>query len=444
MKPLPNPSRRRFLRGASATLALPYLEALAPRDAAIPTRAIWLYFPNGVAEGSWKPRWNARTGGLTALHPTMDPLARHRQHLVVPRGLYTPRGNGHGAGTATWLTGGEWEHRELDAGGASVDQIAGEALGGDCIVPALTLSARGEGHFSTDLPRNTLSWNRSGRPVFRETDPRAVFQLLFGSEASADSSLLDSLREQVAQLEGRVSATDRARLQEYLQAIRGLERRVAFAQKEETVRRLSRATELGFDFDPRVPPAAIPSDHGDYLDLMLDLVALALWPGASRVASMMLDHGQSNRYATFVPGVQGTWHAVSHWRDTSGKTEDDDGVTSWKDRRTKRAMYDAIVTWHHARVARFLDRLAALPEGGGTLLDHSVVVYGSSISDGHEHGESNLPLLVAGGGGGAIRGGRVLDQGDEISMSRLHLATLQVLGLPAGRFAEADSPLDLA
>ena len=172
-------------------------------------------------------------------------------------------------------------------------------------------------------------------------------------------------------------------------------------------------------------------------------MALALWSGASRCASFMLDHGQSNRYCTFVPGVRGTWHALSHWKDTSGKTEDDDGVTSWSSRRSKREMYDAVVTWHHERVARFLDRLASLPETGGSLLDQSMVMYGSSISDGHEHGERDLPVLIAGGAGGAVRGGRLLRQRRETPLERLHLATLRATGVSADKFGDEDSPLDL-
>ena len=193
-----------------------------------------------------------------------------------------------------------------------------------------------------------------------------------------------------------------------------------------------------------VPPTAVPEDHGEYLDLLLDLVALALWSGASRVATVMLDHGQSNRYCTFVPEVKGTWHALSHWRDTSGKTEDDDGVTSWSSRRSKREMYDRVVTWHHERVARLLDRMAALPEADGSLLDHSMVVYGSSISDGHEHGERDLPTLIAGGAGGALRGGRLLAHRRATSLDRLHLATLRAVGVPAERFGTADEPLALS
>lgn len=437
--PLP---RRTFLRGACAAVVAPYLEALTPGGPATPVRAAWLYFPNGVAEGSWAPRADRR-GKIRQLNETMAPLERHRERIVIPERIFTPRGNGHGAGTATWLTGGGWDHRALDARGPSVDQLIGQRFAAEHVVPSLSISTKGEGFFAADVSRNTISWSAPGRPVFRETDPRAVFEQLFGGGPEADTSLLDDLKDQIRALEKRVSTADRRLLSAYLDAIRSIERRIAFVQDEATARRLEAAAELGLPFALDRPIEAVPEDHGDYLDLLLDLVALALWSGASRCASVMLDHGQSNRYCTFIPEVKGTWHALSHWKDTSGKTEDDDGVTSWSSRRSKRQMYDRVVTWHHERVARLLDRMAALPEAEGSLLDHSMVVYGSSISDGHEHGERDLPTLVAGGAGGAIRGGRLLGARESTSLDRLHLATLRAVGVGEEEFGAADEPLEL-
>ncbi|MEM6676223.1 MAG: DUF1552 domain-containing protein [Planctomycetota bacterium] len=437
-------ARRQLLKSATAALALPTLEALLPRGTNAPTRAVWLYFPNGVATGSWAAADVGPGGALRRLAGPMAPLERHRENLVLLNGVHTPHGNGHGAGTATWLTGGWWNHRELDAHGPSVDQVAARAFTDDCVVPALSISARGEGFFAADVPRNTLSWSGPRRPVFRETDPRAIFGRLFGSGAQADRSLLDDLKEQLAAVKRDVSSADRERLDAYLDAIRGIERRIAFVSSDATARRLAEAREHGLPFDATSPPAAVPEEHDAYLDLLLDLVALALWSDASRVASVMLDHGQSNRYCTFVPGVKGTWHALSHWKDASGRTEDDDGVTSWDDVGSKRAMYDAVVTWHHERVAKFLDRLRSLPEPRGTLLDETMVVYGSSIADGHEHGERDLPTLIAGGGGGTVRGGRVVGSGRALDLSRVHLATLRALGVPAERFASADAPFEFA
>ena len=157
----------------------------------------------------------------------------------------------------------------------------------------------------------------------------------------------------------------------------------------------------------------------------------------------MLDHGQSNRYFNFIDGVRGTWHAISHWRDTSGKTEDDDGIHSWKNRDEKLKMYNRIVQWHHEQFAYFLDRLQSIREGERSLLENCGILYGSSLSDGHEHGSRNLPLLVAGKAGGAVETGRLVRFSRSTSLSGVHLSLLQAAGVPAKSFAEAKSPISL-
>jgi hypothetical protein len=156
----------------------------------------------------------------------------------------------------------------------------------------------------------------------------------------------------------------------------------------------------------------------------------------------MLDHGQSNRYFNFVDGVQGTWHALSHYKDISGKTEDDDGKTSWGSREAKRDMYSAVTRWHHEQFAYFLDRLRSLKDAdGSSVLDNTMVLYGSSLADGHGHDAKNLPLIVAGRGGGAIKTGRSLAFEEDTSMSELHVSFLQAMGIEAESFGESDRPL---
>lgn len=436
-------TRRLCLKGAAALLTLPPLEALAPRGAEPDVCAAWLYFPNGVAEGSWGAA-SVKGGRIEALEAPMAPLARHLDRLSLVRGVVLPGSSGHGGGTATWLTGGHWDDRELDAAGPSVDQVAARAFARGHVIPALSLSTRGAGFFAADVARNNISWSAPGRPVFRMADARAAFEALFGASPEADRSRLDGLRDQLAALRSRVSAADAECLDAYAEAIRSIERRVAFVGRPEVRERLERTEALGFPFGPGAPPPSRPADHGQALDLLLDVTALALWSGASRVATVMLDHGQSNRYADFIPGVKGTWHALSHWRDASGRTEDDDGVTRWRSTRSKREMYDAVVTWHHERVARFLDRLAALPEAGGRrLIDRSLVVYGSNLADGHEHGAEDLPTLIAGGANGRHPGRRMLGSRRGTSMSRVHLAALHALGIDADDFAGEDEPLAL-
>ena len=157
----------------------------------------------------------------------------------------------------------------------------------------------------------------------------------------------------------------------------------------------------------------------------------------------MLDHGQSNRYFNFIEGVKGTWHALSHWKDISGKTEDDDGKTSWATRDEKREMYNRVTEWHTELVSYLLSRLKSIREGNGTLLSESMIVYGSSLADGHEHADKDLPVLLAGGGAGTIRSGRQINFSGAKTMSSLHQALLQRMGVPVDRFADSKLPMEL-
>ncbi len=440
-------SRRTMLRGAGVVVSLPWLEAMfgrravatgaAPQQAA---RLCYLYIPNGVAEGAWQPQEVASDGTLRKLNPWMKPLQPFASEIIIPRKVWTPRGNGHSAGTATWLTGHGYDRREISAGGASADQIAATSMRGKTLLPSLELSMQGEGFFSNSLPRNTLSWSDATTPVPRETEPRVIFDRMFrvGHGGLSDRSVLDAILEDARSLKRRVGTEDHRKLDEYLESVRAVERRIQFADRQ--AERAAANPDLTKSLVR--PPAGIPQDHGEYMRFMLDMIVLAFWADATRVSTFMLDHGQSNRYFNFVSGVRGTWHALSHWRDASGKTEDDDGVTSWSSSEEKRDMYNAVTYWHHRQVAYFLGRLREVREAdGGTLLDNSMIVYGSSLADGHEHSEKDLPLMVAGRGGGTIQSGREIHFRRDTSMSDLHLALLQRLDPRIERFGESRTPM---
>jgi hypothetical protein len=370
----------------------------------------------------------------------MSPLEAFKSDLVIPRNMWTPRGNGHGAGTATWLTGNGLDERRMNVGGASADQIAARHIGASTLLPSLELSSRGEGFFSGSLVRNAISWRDSKTPVPRDTEPRVVFDRMFrrGAQGASDRSILDSVLEDARSLRRKVSKDDHRKIDEYLDSIRSIERRIKFA--DENSNKAIADTALA---DKMIrPPAGIPNDHGEYLRTMFDVISLAFWADATRVCTFMLDHGQSNRYFNFIDGVQGTWHALSHWRDASGNTEDDDGKTSWSSVAVKKKQYNAVVRWHHEQVAYFLGRLKSIREPDGrTLLDNSMILYGSSLSDGHTHDEKNLPLLIAGAGAGTIKTGHQIKFRRPTSMSKLHLSMLRRVGVPMQEFAEAKEPL---
>lgn len=439
-------SRRTMLRGAGVAISLPCLDAMSAAPlvtsaaGANPVRLCYLYFPNGVAEGGWEPASVGNRGELLKLNRFMQPLEEFKSDILIPRKVWTPRGNGHGAGTATWLTGHGYNGRKIDAGGASADQIAARAVGNRSLLPSLELSTRGEGFFSNSLVRNTLSWSSRSTPVPRETEPRVIFDRMFrvGSGSWSDRSVLDAILEDARSLRAKISVDDQRKLDEYLESVRAVERRVQFANRQ--TRRA--AENPGLTASLLRPPAGIPADYGEYMRLMLDMIVLAFWADATRVSTFMLDHGQSNRYFNFIEGVQGTWHALSHWKDASGNSEDDDGITSWNSPGEKRLQYNLVTQWHHEQVAYFLRRLKAITESdGSSLLDHSLVLYGSSLSDGHEHSAKNLPLIVAGRGGGTVKPGRQIRFRRDTSMSDLHLSMLKAVDERIEAFGESRSPM---
>ena len=167
---------------------------------------------------------------------------------------------------------------------------------------------------------------------------------------------------------------------------------------------------------------------------------LAFQSDATRVITFMLDHGQSNRYFNFIPEVDGTWHALSHYQNASGMTEDDDGTTSWESVEQKRAMYAEVVRWHHSQVAYLLGRMKNIREpDGNTLLDNSMILMGGAIGDGNEHDASHLPTLLAGRGGGTIKTGRYINHDEPTDLASIHVALMQRMGVPIERLGTAGS-----
>lgn len=439
--------RRTMLRGLGASISLPLLDVMQSPCASAASRprstvrAAYLYFPNGVADGAWTATKVDVAGRLRRLNKWMAPLEPFKSDIVLPEKMWTPRGNGHGAGTATWLTGGGYDDRRIEAGGISVDQLAARSVGGETLLPSLELSLKGEGYFSNSLVRNTLSWSSNG-PVPRDVEPRVVFDRMFRANdgAASQRSLLDSVLQDAKSMQRRGSVEDRRKIEEYLESIRAIERRLDFADKQAA--KAARNPTLTSSLQR--PESGTPNDHEQYMRTMFDMIVLAFWSDATRVSTFMLDHGQSNRYFNFIDGVQGTWHALSHWRDASGTTEDDDGETSWSSPSAKRNQYNAVIEWHNQQVAYFLGRLKSIREPDGTtLLDNSMILYGSNLADGDEHAERNLPILLAGGGGGTIKTGRKIVSSSDRSMSDLHLAMLQRMDPGATQFAESKTPIDL-
>ena len=435
-------SRRTILRGIGATVALPLLDA-APafgqgRLLTNQNRLAYLYFPNGIPRGIWYPEKTGVNGELIQLNEWMSPLEPFKEEIIIPGNIWTPEGNGHVDGTPTWLTGHDYDSRGVNAGGVSADQIVARHLRDQTLLPSLELSTKGEGYFSNSLPRNAISWSAPDRPMTREIEPRTIFDRMFSTKSSVNSnrSVMDSVLADARSLSGVVSAADSLRLDEYFESIRALERRIEFAERQSTEMLNDRALT-----DTLVAPTpGIPADHESYVRLMMDLMILAFQSDATRVITFMLDHGQSNRYFNFIPEVDGTWHALSHYQNASGMTEDDDGTTSWESVEQKRAMYAEVVRWHHSQVAYLLGRMKNIREpDGNTLLDNSMILMGGAIGDGNEHDASHLPTLLAGRGGGTIKTGRYINHDEPTDLASIHVALMQRMGVPIERLGTAGS-----
>lgn len=432
-------SRRTTLNALGAAVLLPALDIMRPFttktivESKNTSRLAYIYFPNGIPRGTWHPQKVARNGKLLKLNEWMSPLEPFKEDIIIPTNIWTPEGNGHGEGTATWLTGNDYDEREANAGGISVDQLAASRIGSKTLLPSLELSIQGEGFFSNSLPRNTISWSHDGIPLTREIEPRVVFDRMFRplSSGVSNQSVIDMVLADAKSLRKYVSNADQHRLGEYFDSIRALEKRIEFAEEQTLKMQGDKALT---DALTR-PKPGIPSNHSEYVKLMMDMIVLAFWANATRVVTFMLDHGQSNRYFNFIEGVKGTWHALSHYGNASGKTEDDDGTTSWDSVESKRKMYAEVNRWHHSQFAYLLGRLKNIREpNGSTLLDNSMILYGSSLGDGDEHDETDLPTIIAGRGCGTIRTGRQLKFYKRTDLSRLHLSFLQRVGLNINEF----------
>jgi hypothetical protein len=438
-------SRRAVLRGLGAAVSLPLLDVTAPTPASAAAKPVnrlaYLFFPNGFPRGAWEPAKIAEDGRLLELNEWMSPLEPFKEDIVIPTNLWNPLGNGHVKGPPTWLTGWDYDELRVNAGGVSIDQLVAKHAGQETLLPSLELSLKGEGFMSNSLPRNSISWAAGDRPLSREIEPRAVFDRMFRppSGGASDRSVMDMVLAEAKSLREYVSNADRQRLDEYFEAIRTLEKRIAFADKQTSQMRADKARTDTLT----TPTPGIPAGHEHYMRIMMDLVVLAFQSDATRVCTFMLDHEQSNRYFNFIADVRGTWHALSHYRDASGKTRDDDKLTSWDSVEQKRAMFASVQRWHHRQMAYFLGRLKQIREpNGGTLLDNSMIVYGSSLGDGHEHDKHNLPIMLAGRGCGSVRTGRQITYREPTNLAGLHISLAQRMGLKIDKFATCDRALD--
>ncbi|PYQ70553.1 MAG: hypothetical protein DMG04_24305 [Acidobacteria bacterium] len=432
--------RRTVLRGLGSMLALPLLDSMMPalsamqKTAARPINRFGvMYVPNGMIMKNYLP---LTEGAAYELTPTLSALAPFREHLLVVSGLEcipTPGrpGGAHAKASTRFLTDVSPPLSEtwLDAG-ISMDQILAQETGKLTQLASLELAIEsGETAGACDTGfacpyTNTISWKSQNTPLPTQNNPRVIFERLFGDSTSTDPkarltrlrqrrSVLDSVSEEVAGLQGVLPQSDRTKLAEYLDAIRGVEQRIQVAE-EQSDREL-----------PLVDhPAGIPSSWEDHLNLMFDLQVLAFQCDLTRVITLMVGHEHSGMTYPQI-GVPDAHHPISHHQQEPEKV----------------AKVAKINAYHVQMFARFLEKLRATPDGDGTLLDHATMMYGAGMADSNSHSPIDIPLILAGGGAGNLKGGRHI-RFRNTPLANLHLTLLDQFGVHCDRIGDSTGRID--
>lgn len=446
LPPLP---RRTFLRGLGTLMALPVLDSMIPLRASaatpagavgargFPRRLAFVYVPNGKNMADWTP---AAEGALTELPKILQPLSAHKNDITVLSGLALEKANANGDGggdharaSGAYLTGCQ-PRKTAGANiraGVSVDQIAAEHVGVETRLPSLELSCDGgkragscDSGYSCAYQYN-ISWRSETMPMNPEVNPRAAFERLFGNgnnAASAEArsrralyqkSVLDFVHEDAKRLQSKLGSTDRRKLDDYLAAVREIEQRVERAER----------------FPAQVPAGVeapgMFENHPEHVRLMFDIMTLAFQTDSTRVSTFIMAHEGSNRPHPFI-GINDGHHDLSHHRNNEAT----------------KAKIAEINRYHVSHFAYFLDKLKGIQEGEGSLLDNSMIVYGSGISDGNQHSHYNIPTLVAGKGGGSITSGRHLNLGEKVPITNLYASLLDRMGVKTEKVGDSTAKIE--
>lgn len=426
-------------------MSLPFLESLAGRASAAaksvvkPVRAAWLYIPNGVNVEQWMPKGE---GMGYEMSPTLKEIEKHRNDFMVVSGLMQDWARSHGNGggdharaTATFLTGCM---PKKTAGadihlGISVDQIAAQKIGHLTRLPSLELSTDGQrssgkcdSGYSCAYQFN-LAWKNETMPMAPEMDPRLVFERMFGLGSTSgkgveaarakrmQKSILDTVLGEARSLQGKANPGDRRKLDEFFTSVRDIEQRIERAEKF--------AAEMP---DVKIPEG-VPDSYEEHIRTMFDLMVLAFQTDTTRLATFMLAHDGSNRSFPEL-GVPDAHHYLSHHQNDPQKLG-------------KIAKIDQ---FYLRQFGYFLGKMKAVKEDGVSLLDSSMIVFGGGIGDGNRHNHDNLPILLAGRGGGTLTPGKRMVLAQETPMTNLYLAMLERLGVPAQKVGDSTGKLELS
>ena len=430
--------RRTFLRGMGATLALPLLDAMIPAltaeaaTAAAPVRRLgFVFIPMGCDITRWTPPGKEK---LDELSPILSSLAPVKEHVSILSNMQLQNAypGTHATSNAAFLSAARAKHTESSDYylGTTVDQIAAQEIGHETQLPSLELAMdmmQTAGQCDNGYAcvyQNNLSWSSPTTPLPAEAHPRLVFESLFGEGGSkADrqaalrrrASLLDFVKDDLAQLDKKLGPADRARVSQYLESVREVERRIQKAESDVKDNPMP-------DLDR---PIGVPAAYADHARLMFDLQALAMQGDVTRVSTFQLARETSNRTYPEI-GVPDPHHPLSHHGNDPAKI----------------ARMAKINQFHVSLFAEFLVKLQTIREGAGSLLDHSLFLYGSGMGNPNVHDHTNLPIIVAGGAAGGMKGGRHIRFSKPTPLANLHLTLLDKVGVRLDKFADSDGHVD--
>ena len=435
--------RREVLRGLGAAIALPLLDGMVPaltaqrQTAAAPVRRFGVFYvPNGMSMPYWFPK---EEGTLAELPPTLQSLSAFKDRVLLCGGLddesanLVKGGGDHARSAGTFLT---CEPFKITSGAdvfaaVSMDQIAARELSKETQLASLELGIESNAMVgncdggASCAYTNTIAWRTPTTPLPIENDPRAVFERLFGTTGSTDPearmerlrrdrSILDAVGGELKGLELILGPGDQIKLDEYLDALRDIERRIQMAEQQST-------RELPV-FDQ---PVGVPSDYEEHAKLMMDLLTLAYQTDLTRISSFMLAREVSGRAYPEI-GVSDSHHPLSHHQDEPAKLE----------------RLHKINEYHFRQFAYLVEKLAALPEADGTMLDSTLFLYGTGISDSNTHFHDDLPIALIGGKATGIKGGRYIRYADDTPLANLHMTILDKLGVPVDAFGDSNGHLE--
>jgi hypothetical protein len=436
-------SRRTLLRGLGATLALPVLDSMIPALSALantgaaPVKRLGVFYvPNGMSMPYWFPKTE---GPLTEMPPTLQSLAAFKDRVLLCGGLAdepanrVKGGGDHARSAGTFLTGVPFKLTSgADVfGSISMDQIAAKQFSKETQLASLELGIESNAMLgscdggASCAYTNTIAWSSETTPLPIENDPRAVFERLFGTSGSTDKfarlarieqdrSILDFVGQQINSLQRRIGPGDKVRVTEYLDSVRDVERRIQMAEQQNS-RELPVVDQ----------PIGIPADYAEHARLMMDMLALAYQTDLTRVSTFMLAKEVSGRSYPEI-GVADSHHPVSHHQDEPAKLE---------------RLYK-INEYHFRQFAYLVDKLSKLPDGDGNMLDHTLFLYGTGISDSNTHFHDDLPIALVGGKAAGIRGGRYIRYSKGTPLTNLHVTILQNMGVPVEQMGDSTGTVD--